>query len=135
MVSRLVARESSAASDPNAAAVTAGVLQRMAADLVRFIGKDACHALLVRARVNAEADHPALKDIQIVAQPDLAVGGVLESIQLHGAAETAAGLESTVVSLIELLGKLIGNDLAMKLVDQNPSDGALPDGPRLLNDE
>lgn len=132
-MSRLIARESSATSDPNAAAVAAGVVRRIAADLSRFIGNDGCQALLLRARSHAQAAHPALKDISIIAHPDLSVHGVPESIQAHGAAETAAGLESTLVALIGLLGRLIGDELAMKLVERNPADGALPDGPRRHN--
>ena len=96
----------------------------MSADLRRFIGSDGCHALLTRALSRTQADHRALQNISIIAQPDLSVQGVPESIQAHGAAETAAALESTLTALIELLGRLIGDELAMKLIEQNPSDGA-----------
>jgi hypothetical protein len=134
VVSRLIARESSATSHPNAAAAAASVLQRISADLSRFIGSDGSHALLMRARSHAQAAHPALKNISIETQPDLSLHGVPESIQASGAAETAAGLESTLVALIELLGRLIGDELAMKLVEQNSSDGAFPD-PEARNEQ
>jgi hypothetical protein len=134
LVSRLIAREAGAASDSNAAAMAANVIQRITADLCHFLGSDGCDALLMRARSQAQAAHPSLKNITIVALPDPSVQGVPESIQAHGVAETAAGLESTLVSLIELLGRLIGDELAMKIVDQDRAEGGLPDGPRGRNE-
>jgi hypothetical protein len=135
VVSRLIARESSGTADPNPAAIAATVLQHISADLSRFIGSDGCHALLLRAHAHAHEVHPALKNISISAQPNLSVHGVPESIQSHGAAEIAAGLESTLVAVIELLGRLIGDELAMKLVEQNSADVALPDKQRRRNDQ
>ena len=124
-VKRLFARESATTSDADAAAGAARVLQRLSADLSRFIGSDGYQALLARARARAEATHPSLKQINITER---AVEGVEESIQAHGAAQTAAGLEATAKALIDLLGRLIGNDLALKLVEQNSADGPGLDG-------
>jgi len=37
----------------------------------------------------------------------------------HGDAATAQGLESMLAHLVELLGRLIGDDMAMKLIDRS----------------
>jgi hypothetical protein len=47
----------------------------------------------------------------------------------HGDAPTAEALESMLVRLVELLGRLIGEDMAMKLIERslatsNPDDAA-----------
>jgi len=134
VVSRFIARESSVTSDPNPAAIAATVLQRISANLCRFIGSDGCHALLMRSLARARATHPAVNNIRIIAQPHPSLDGVPESIQRHGATETAAALESTLTALIELLGRLIGDELAMRLLEQNPADVASPDRPRQRNE-
>jgi len=44
----------------------------------------------------------------------------------YGDAATAEGLESMLVRLVELLGRLIGDDMAVKLIEQSlaPSHGS-----------
>jgi len=44
----------------------------------------------------------------------------------YGDAATAEGLESMLVRLVELLGRLIGDDMAVKLIEQSlaPSQGS-----------
>lgn len=132
VVSRLIARQS-ATSDPRGTANAAALLIRISANLSIFIGKVGCHTLLQRALASARSEHPALKGITIVTQPEIAIAGVLESIQAHGAADTEAGVESVVVSLIVLLTRLVGEDLAVKLVEQGESEPLIQDGPRLYN--
>ena len=126
-MARLIASESAAFSHPNPAAAAARVLDRVSANLSRFIGNDGCLALMMRARSRAEAAHPSLKTISIVANSNLAVHGMAEGIQAFGAAEIAAGLESTLASLLDLLGRLIGDELAVKLVEQNSTGGEIPE--------
>jgi hypothetical protein len=124
LASRLIARESSTAPDASAAVIAANVLAAVSADLCRFVGSDGCYALLTRARSQAQSAHPALKNITIIAGLDLALQGVPESIQEHGAAKIAAGLESTLVAVVELLGRLIGDELAMKLLENSSDEAA-----------
>ena len=49
----------------------------------------------------------------------------------HGEAATGAGLESLLVRLIALLGRLIGEEMATKLIEQSlaapEGDGAAPE--------
>ena len=115
--------------------IAGAVLQRVSADLSRYIGSDGCHALLVRAHAQSKSAHAPLKSISILAPPDLSLHGLPESIQKHGAPETAVALEATLVALIELLVRLIGEELAMKLVEQHSADGPLPDEARRRNEQ
>ncbi len=127
VVARLLGRESEATSTQNAALAAADALQRISTNLSRFIGNDGCYALFTRARAQAEAAHPSLANIRIMPQPNLSLHGVSESIEASGAAPVAAGLESTLIGVVELLVRLIGEELAMKLVDQSVKNGATPD--------
>jgi hypothetical protein len=87
-------------------------------DFSRWIGTDGCHALFARALARAQHDHPALNDIHL-GRSDSCLDGVAESVQAHGASAVAEGLEEMLVALIELLGRLIGDDMASKLIEQS----------------
>jgi hypothetical protein len=135
VVTRLIARESSATPAQNAAAVAANVLRSISRDLSRFIGTDGCEALVARARSQARLAHNSPENISGTTQAGRAGNG---STGTAAAPEpqTAEELESTLVALIELLGRLIGDELAMKLADQHAADSGLQqDAVRRRNDE
>jgi len=88
-------------------------------ELSRWVGPDGCHALFTRALAQARIDHPALGQIHLHARSSPYVDGVAETIMAHGDPATAAGLEAMLVHLIELLGRLIGDDMAMKLIERS----------------
>jgi len=46
----------------------------------------------------------------------------------YGDAATAEGLESMLVRLVELLGRLIGDGMAVKLIEQNLASSQGSDG-------
>jgi len=56
------------------------------------------------------------------------IDGVAETIIAQGDPATAQALEAMLVSLVELLGRLIGDDMAMKLIERSlaASDGRGP---------
>ena len=58
-----------------------------------------------------------LEGIQLRARSDPYVDGVAETIMAHGDPATAEGLESMLVRLVELLGRLIGDDMSLKLIE------------------
>jgi hypothetical protein len=88
-------------------------------ELSRWVGPDGCHALFTRALAQARTDHPALERIQLHARSDPYVDGVAEAIMAHGDPATAEGLEAMLVHLIELLGRLIGDDMGTKLIERS----------------
>lgn len=103
-------------SEARAAAAACNHLYR---GLSRWVGSDGCHALFARALAEARTEHPVLEQIQLRARSEPYVDGVAQTIMAHGDAATAHGLESMLVRLIELLGRLIGDDMAMKLIERS----------------
>jgi hypothetical protein len=100
-----------------AAAASAG--DQLYRELSRWVGPDGCHALFTRARAQARTEYPALEQIQFHARSEPYLDGVAEAIIAHGDPATAEAIESMLVRLVELLGRLIGDDMAMKLIERN----------------
>jgi hypothetical protein len=70
--------------------------------------------------------------IQLRPGADPYVEGVEESIRSHGDAATADALEAVIVHVIELLGRLVGDSMAAKLIER--SIAAPPHGDATSND-
>jgi hypothetical protein len=85
------------------------------------MGEDGCSALLARALARTEADHPALKHLRRLNGPGVQLDGVAASVEAHGAAATTAAIEALLAALVELLSRLIGEELAMRLLEVDPS--------------
>jgi hypothetical protein len=103
-------------SEARAAAAACNHLYR---GLSRWVGSDGSRALFSRALAEARTDHPSLMQIELRVRSEPYVDGVTETIMAHGEAATRAGLESMLVRLIALLGRLIGDEMAMKLIEQS----------------
>jgi hypothetical protein len=73
----------------------------------------------MRALAQARTEYPALAQIQLRPRSDPYVDGVAATIIAHGDAATADALESMLVRLVELLGRLIGDDMATKLIGRS----------------
>ncbi|MFN2397487.1 MAG: hypothetical protein ABR543_02405 [Gemmatimonadaceae bacterium] len=108
----------------NAAHVAGSACNQLHRELSRWVGLDGCHALFTRALAEARTDHPLLQSIQLRPRSEPYVEGVTETIDANGAAQTAEAIESMLVSLIELLGRLIGDDMAMKLIEESVPEAA-----------
>ena len=100
---------------------TSRICDQLYRELSRWIGADECQALFARALARTQASHPALRDIRLGGSSDSCLEGVAESVQVHGASAVAEGLESMLVALIKLLGRLIGDDMASKVIEQSIS--------------
>jgi hypothetical protein len=104
---------------------------RLRAGLTRWIGSDGYRALVDRALQQARAVHPALAGLQCQAGD---VQGVAAVVGVHGAAEVREGILALVALLIDLLSRLIGEEMAMRLVEQawtgsgRPTGGAATEG-------
>jgi hypothetical protein len=62
------------------------------------------------------------------SEPEPGLEGVPELIRTHGAAATAGALESLLLTLLGLLGRLIGDDMVMRLVEPRMRDYRRVDG-------
>ena len=88
-------------------------------ELSRWVGPDGCHALFTRALSQARTGNPPLGQIKLRVGSEPYIGGVAETVVAYGDAATAKGLESMLVYLVELLGRLVGDDMATKLIERS----------------
>jgi hypothetical protein len=118
---RLLARDrapSQAASDgPDPVAATKETFQRRAAVRSRWFGPFGFHALFSRALAEARSHHSALAGVQIRSAMEPSLEGLPESIALHGTDAVNEGIVATLMAFIDLLSRLIGEDMALKLLD------------------
>jgi hypothetical protein len=112
-----------------AARAAAAACDNLYRELSRWVGPDGCHALFTRALAETRTEYPALAQIQLRARSEPYIDGVAETIMAHGDPATAEALESMLVRLVELLGRLIGDDMAMKLIEQSQASSEHGDGP------
>ena len=120
---RLIAREASAsglASSP--AAATQAACERVHRGLALWLGENGAQALFMRALAHARSAHPPVREITFHPRADRRLEGVTETIQTYGAPAVAAGLEAVLAGVLELLGRLLGADIATRLVEQPTPD-------------
>jgi hypothetical protein len=94
-------------------------------ELGRWIGAMGYRALLDRALGLARAEHPALGGLSCHGEEEPVVAA---AVRAHGAEEVASGMMAVVAGLIDLLGRLIGEDMALRLVDQVARERPGPTG-------
>ena len=82
------------------------------------MGEAGCTALLARALVRMEGDYPALKSLRRVNEGCLHLDGVVESVEIHGIAAVTTAIEAMLAALMDVLIRLIGEDMAVNLIDR-----------------
>jgi len=127
---RLVAREVAPGSDAKPEVVAAALQRtcvRVSENLRDSMGEDGSNALLARALSRTEAQHPALTSIRRLNEGGIHLDGVVASVAAQGVAPVTAAVEALLASLVEILGRLVGEDMAIRLIDDEPrsrsSDG------------
>lgn len=113
------ARRSERSEGDTPARVAAAASDQLYRELSRWVGLDGCYALFSRALSQARTDYPALEQIQIRARSQPHIDGVAETIMARGDPATAEALEFMLELLVELLGRLIGDDMARKLIERS----------------
>ena len=114
-------------SEQAGARTAAGACDQFYRELSRWVGADGCHALFVRALAQATTEFPLFRKIQLHARSEPYVEGVSEAIKAYGDDETAEALQALLIRLVELLGRLIGDDMVMKLIDRSVTASARGD--------
>src|SRR5688572_16399717 len=121
---RLLALERAPGSSKDSESPTAAELQelctRVTAHLCDSIGEDGCTALLARALARTESEHPVLANIRRVTNGDVALEGVAAGVESHGVAAVISGLEALFAALTDILGRLIGEDMALRVMLPDP---------------
>jgi hypothetical protein len=116
-------------SEADAAGVA---LQRACSRLVQTLrdsmGDEGCTALLARALARTEAAHPSMRDIRRIDGDQILLDGVVAGIRAHGIAKATLAIEALFVALIDILIQLIGEDMAIRLVDDRLRPGKLAGG-------
>lgn len=87
-------------------------------ELSRWIGRDGCRALFARALATAQADgdHPVLDLVRVSTGSVSCLDGLAEGAARCGSEAATAGATAILSALIELLGRLIGDDMALSLL-------------------
>jgi hypothetical protein len=125
LAKRLVDRETSTGNAETTRASAAALAgEGVYRALSRWIGSDGCHALFARARAQEQPAHRALESLQLSPRHDPYIIGVDESIGEYGDDGTADAIEAMIVGMIELLGRLIGDDMATSLIERSLSEFA-----------
>jgi hypothetical protein len=120
---RLLTREGSGPSHSNAADAPDRVCAGVSDELSRWIGRDGCRALFARALTTAQASghHPALDSVRVSAGSVSCLDGLAEAVARCGPDAAVAGTTAILSELIELLGRLIGEDMALSLLAHSAS--------------
>jgi hypothetical protein len=90
------------------------------------MGAAGCAALLARALTRTEGAHPVLKDLHGHADDGIRLDRIAASADAHGIENVAAAIEALIGSLVDILTRLIGDDMAIRLLDH---DGPQPPAP------
>jgi len=111
------ARESTDGGAPDLATSADRMYRAMGTTLTRWFGPYGYQALLARALADSRAAHPALEEVSVKGPSDARLVGIANAAAKYGAAATGDAMIDVVASVIGLLGRLIGEDMAAKLID------------------
>jgi hypothetical protein len=113
---RLWERAADGTSAPDKVAAAADrMCTELRTGLGRWIGAEGYQALVDRAVAVTRAEHPALDGFSCIGGDEPGTAAVVGA---HGAADVAAGLVAFMTAMIELLGRIIGDEMAVRLVEQ-----------------
>ena len=128
---QILARDLARVEAPTAASAAAAAeaaIHRISDNLVRWVGADGSQALFARALSLAQAQDQSLTVVPPPARSALLLDGLAASAEPHDADSVVAGVVLILSNLIELLNRLVGNDLTLRLVETSGVPG--PDGAR-----
>jgi hypothetical protein len=109
-------RDAEDASAPEeATAAAARVCAQLRAGLARWVGSEGYRALLTRALDRVRMEHPALNNLSCEGGNEQEIAA---AVRAHGAAKVAAGIMALVATVIDLLGRIVGEEMAAELVKQ-----------------
>ena len=123
---RMIARDSAHANAAEARDVAVALqrtCRRMCEALRDSLGDDGCNALLARALARTEPYHPALKLIRRQDERGIHLDGVVAAVETTSSAQATAAVEALVGALMDVLGKLIGEDMAIRIMNLDSSTG------------
>jgi hypothetical protein len=100
---------------------------RVTGNLRDMLGVDGCAALLTRCLARTDQQHPALATVWRQDGREIHLDGVADAVEKHGEAAVTAGIEALMTALLDLLGRFIGADMAIRIIDLGaPTDERRP---------
>jgi hypothetical protein len=90
---------------------------RVCDSLRELMGVDGCSVLLDRAIARTEGRHPVWREIRRRDRDGVHLDGIATSVDLHGIAAVSAAVSALLAALFEVLARLIGEDLALRLME------------------
>jgi hypothetical protein len=103
---------------------------RFADALRESLGEVGSAALFARALARTEVAHPALKDLRRLGDHGIRLDDIAASVEGHGIEDVAAGIEALIVAVVDVLTRLIGEDMTIRLLDYDEPDPRTRDGER-----
>ena len=97
------------------AVATTHMCTELRVGLTRWVGAMAYRALIDRALLLARAEHPALGSLSCHGEAEPVTTA---AVRAHSAAEVATGMLALVATLIDLLSRIVGEEMAVELVNQ-----------------
>lgn len=98
--------------------------RQLSASLRDALGPDGSSALIGRALAECEPAHPVLKSLRGGDGREIGLEGVFTTVERYGLEKAEAGVDALVASLAGILGKLIGEDMAMRLLDLDTGESS-----------
>ena len=83
------------------------------------MGDAGCAALFTRALARTEGAHPVLKELHGGADEGIRLDGIATSANAHGIESVTAAIEALIGALVDILTRLIGDDMALRLLDHD----------------
>ena len=120
---RLLTREGSGPPRSETADAPDRVCAAVSDELSRWIGREGCRALFARALATAQAGggHPVLDLVRVSTGSVSCLDGLAEGAARCGSDAATAGATAILSELIDLLGRLIGEDMALSLLAHSVS--------------
>ena len=113
---RLWARASGGSSTPqHVASAAERLFTQSRAGLGRWIGAEGYRTLHDRALGMARTEHPALHGLSCLGGDQAAIAA---AVRANGAAQMADAMVAWVAAMMDVLGRIIGQETAVRLVEQ-----------------
>lgn len=118
---RLLVREVRAGDDADAVAAGAErVFTQVFRNLAQWVGTAGCHALVTRSLVRTAPQFPVLTGVRHM-QSDPHLERLAANAHEYGSEATVDGVTALLASIITTLNGLIGEDIAMSILEEQPA--------------
>lgn len=124
---RILARVAGTRESPaDVAAIADDVFQQLHASLVPWFGSEAVDALIARTVDRVRSVDPVLRGMSSAAVGTTRLDGATQLLRAASPADAEAAVITLVGTFVALLGRLVGRDLALRLIEQNGLDKDQP---------